>query len=284
MNDEMRDKDVEAARVAISIEPHIARNHYHLGNLLTIAGQLKDAEAAQLNAIELDHSRPEYHTALSRVLHRLGRRADAIEAARKAAEIGQDNALYHRNLGKMFADAGQIDEARRAQQRAVELGCETLGFCNERDDNGFRIFGPSHTINLPILDPKTLTILRIVLAWFGSQWWADEFKRLLLNDDRQSEGELLWPLGKALPAIQQQTRLKPHAKQPKSGRIMRSITATWAKCSLTPDKLTKPGGLNKGLWNWDAKHWGSATSATIMGFGFLAPPILSICPFWIPKL
>jgi Flp pilus assembly protein TadD len=97
----------------------IAQNN--LGGILMERGQLDEAEAYFLRAIEIEPSYPEAYDNLGILLDRRGRIDEAIERYRQALRLDPRYSYSHNNLGIGLAEQGRLDDAMASFREAIRL-------------------------------------------------------------------------------------------------------------------------------------------------------------------
>ncbi len=115
-------KEAEASqRKAIELNPNFADAHSNLGNILTDLGKLEDAEVSQRKAIELNPNFANAYYNLGNILRDLGQLEDAEESNRKAIQLRPDFAEAHSSLGSILRDLGKLEEAKNEWMKAIKL-------------------------------------------------------------------------------------------------------------------------------------------------------------------
>lgn len=118
---------VEAQRALAQERPFDSAVLNDLGNLLTLSGELGEAEAAYRRAIEAEPDKATAHFNLALLLHRIGDRAGALAELDRVVEILPDNAWAHYQRGVLLQAAGRRQQAVEAYARALSLD-PGLGF------------------------------------------------------------------------------------------------------------------------------------------------------------
>lgn len=103
---------LEAQRRLVADHPTAAA-YNDLGNLLVLAGEEEEAEAAYAQAVELDPDTAAYHYNFALLLQQVDRPGDALEHLRAVVEIDPSNAWATYQVGA-------IHEARDRRSEAIE--------------------------------------------------------------------------------------------------------------------------------------------------------------------
>ena len=112
---------VERFRIAVALQPGLARVHRGLGHALQIQGDLDAAVESFRRALTLDPGLAEVHLQLGDVLRQRGRFDEALDCCLNAVELEPGLAQTHNNLGNAYADLGRAGEAIAAYRKALEL-------------------------------------------------------------------------------------------------------------------------------------------------------------------
>ncbi len=124
-------KEIERCIRALSKNPNDAVAHYHLGNALTKAGRLPEAEGDYIQALNLMPNYPEAHNGLGKLLMQRNRANEAIEHFKKALRLKPDYTEARKSLEIALANAGVIAEPENAnstesdQDSPVKIAKET---------------------------------------------------------------------------------------------------------------------------------------------------------------
>lgn len=118
---------IEAQRKLAAERPDDPTVQNDLGNLLQLAKQSQEAEAAYRRAIELDATRASFHFNLGLVLEKRGDHRDAMKQYKTAVDLEPRHAWAHYQIGALLEKAGRKDAAIRSYARAFALDPQ-LGF------------------------------------------------------------------------------------------------------------------------------------------------------------
>ncbi len=118
---------IEAQQKLAAERPDDPTVQNDLGNLLQLAKQSEEAEAAYRRAIELDNKRASFHFNLGLVLEKRGERRDAMKQYKSAAELDPRHAWAHYQIGALLEKSGRKEAAIRSYARAFALDPQ-LGF------------------------------------------------------------------------------------------------------------------------------------------------------------
>jgi Tetratricopeptide repeat len=112
---------LEAQRQRAAERPDDPGVYNDLGNLLALAGDAANAEAAYRRAVELapDRAAPRYNLAL--LLQQRGDRREALKQYRTVVELDPAHAWAHYQIGSLYEAAGDEEKAIRAYARAFSL-------------------------------------------------------------------------------------------------------------------------------------------------------------------
>jgi Flp pilus assembly protein TadD len=114
-----RTGDAERAlREAISLAPHEAAAHLHLGNSLRERGAAAEAEAEYRKAIAADPGEAHAHYDLGLLLAENGRAAEAADEFRRVVALEPEESDGWRELGAALDSLGRKGEAEEARGRA----------------------------------------------------------------------------------------------------------------------------------------------------------------------
>jgi tetratricopeptide (TPR) repeat protein len=106
---------------ALALRPRSAAVYYNMGIILTIQGELAEAEAAFKEAIRLNPALHQAHTNLGVVLRAQGRLVEAVVAYKQAIRLNPNHHLAYTNLGVALQVQGKLAEAVIAFQKAIHL-------------------------------------------------------------------------------------------------------------------------------------------------------------------
>jgi tetratricopeptide (TPR) repeat protein len=106
---------------AIALDPGFAPAHITRGVLARRAGQLAQAEAAFLQALESDEGSASALFNLVSLQRQRGRREEMIHYGRRLAALDPDDPYLLWTLGRLQRDLGEPELARESFARAVEL-------------------------------------------------------------------------------------------------------------------------------------------------------------------
>lgn len=110
------------AQRALALEqPEDARVFNDLGNLLVLAGELDQAEAAYTRALELDPQKVSTRFNLGLLLQQTGRFRDALEQYRSVLDIDAYHAWSYYQMGSLFDSWREDDLAVRYYAQAFSL-------------------------------------------------------------------------------------------------------------------------------------------------------------------
>lgn len=110
------------AQRALALEqPEDARVFNDLGNLLVLAGELEQAEAAYSRALELDPQKVSTRFNLALLLQEVGRYRDALEQYREVLAIEPYHAWSYYQMGTLFDHWREDDLAVKYYSRAFSL-------------------------------------------------------------------------------------------------------------------------------------------------------------------
>lgn len=98
-----------------------AHEIYNEAEKLKEAGQLEEAAAKFLAALEADPSYALAHSALAVVYGKLGRHEEAIKHGLKVCELEPDDPFSYTALSVTYVRAGRIPEAEDAKARAAQV-------------------------------------------------------------------------------------------------------------------------------------------------------------------
>lgn len=112
---------LDAQRALAAERPDDAGVHNDLGNLLTMAGDAADAEAAYRRAVELAPERPAARYNLALLLQQRGDRKEALKQYRSVVDLDPGHAWAHYQIGSLYEAAGDEGKAIRAYGRAFAL-------------------------------------------------------------------------------------------------------------------------------------------------------------------
>lgn len=118
---------IEAQKKLAAERPDDPTVQNDLGNLLQLAKQPEEAEAAYRRAIELEPSRASFHFNLGLVLEKRGDRRDAMKRYKTAVELDPRHAWAHYQIGALLEKSGRKEAAIRSYARAFALDPQ-LGF------------------------------------------------------------------------------------------------------------------------------------------------------------
>ena len=111
--DERTWKQAEAAYLqAIEIDPRLANAHTNLGNLRYRRGRTEEARALYCKALEVDPHQPEAHYNLGFLAFEAGQAAEAVPLFRKALEYDASFSDAHFNLAMALEETGESSPAR----------------------------------------------------------------------------------------------------------------------------------------------------------------------------
>ncbi len=113
--------DIAVRDYLVQLTPGVANSHDDLGVSLTRAGELEQAIAAHLQAIETDAGYARAHTHLGIAYSLKGDRERAIAAHLQAIEVDAEMPQAHYNLGVDYFGLERLPEARAAFARAIAL-------------------------------------------------------------------------------------------------------------------------------------------------------------------
>jgi tetratricopeptide (TPR) repeat protein len=114
-------KAIDAQRSLVAEHPQDAADYNDLGNLLVLAGQTADAEAAYRKAIELAPDTTPAHFNLGLLLEQRGAAKEALKELRKAVQIKPDNAWACYQIGTLYEARGEDAQAVAWYSRAFAL-------------------------------------------------------------------------------------------------------------------------------------------------------------------
>jgi hypothetical protein len=114
-------KALEAQKRKAAEQPRDASVFNDLGNLLLLAGQADQAEAAYRHAVDLDQHRPSAQFNLALLLQQQGRVAEARQLYEKVAELEPRHAWAHYQLGVLAERRGDKSRAVREYAQAFRL-------------------------------------------------------------------------------------------------------------------------------------------------------------------
>lgn len=104
--------------------------HNHLGAVLYVRGDWKEAMGHFLRATQLNPENPESHNNYGLTLSMAGQMDQAIEQYKLAVRIKDDSAM-ETNLANAYQQTGQTDLAIKAYNHAIELNPENASaYCN----------------------------------------------------------------------------------------------------------------------------------------------------------
>ena len=106
---------------ALKLDPHNAKAHNNLANLLKAAGDFTGAASHYDAAIREDPLYAEAHDNLANLMAQLGRADNAVRQYREAIRLKPDLAEPHNNLAAALAALGNIDAAIEEYGEAVRL-------------------------------------------------------------------------------------------------------------------------------------------------------------------
>jgi len=111
--DERTWKQAEAAYLqAIDIDPRLANAHTNLGNLRYRRGRTEEARVLYRKALEVDPNQPEAHYNLGFLAFEAGDAAEAVPLFRKALEYDASFSDAHFNLAMALEEIGHTSPAR----------------------------------------------------------------------------------------------------------------------------------------------------------------------------
>jgi Flp pilus assembly protein TadD len=108
-------------RVAVALDPDLARGWINLGVALRRTGDAGGAEAAYRKALELDPEAVSAYENLASLLRLRGRPQEAEELVALTGKLGSRNPYNLLNLGDLSLAHGRLDEAHRFYRRALRL-------------------------------------------------------------------------------------------------------------------------------------------------------------------
>ncbi|MBI2265556.1 MAG: tetratricopeptide repeat protein [Armatimonadetes bacterium] len=115
------EEELALVRNWVELERDSKEAHCCLGDVLTIRGDLFDAERAYREAIRLEPDYAEAYNNLGVVFAQWDKKSDAEESFRKAIKLKPDYAEAHRNLGHLLKSLGDESGAEQEYREAVRL-------------------------------------------------------------------------------------------------------------------------------------------------------------------
>lgn len=112
---------LERQRAVVAANPDDAGAHNDLGNLLLLAGNEAEAEAAYRKAVELAPKAPTGHYNLGLLLQRKGKTVAAFKEFRKVVDLDPRHAWGHYQIGTAYLRWGVESLALRAFTRALAI-------------------------------------------------------------------------------------------------------------------------------------------------------------------
>jgi tetratricopeptide (TPR) repeat protein len=112
---------IQAADVAVQLDPTNYVTHVALGAALTYGGRYEDAIKSYLEAIELSPEEGSSYSAMADALDQLGRLDEAVAALRKAVELAPESAPIRNHLGQIFARQGFHGMAEKEYRESIRL-------------------------------------------------------------------------------------------------------------------------------------------------------------------
>jgi tetratricopeptide (TPR) repeat protein len=105
-----------------TLNPADASAHYNLGLIYQQRGQLEEAKASFIRAIEIDAEETDAHYQLGRIAREEGRLPEAINHFDAVVSRNPEHSLSEawREIGWTYFQAGQYDDARTAFERFIE--------------------------------------------------------------------------------------------------------------------------------------------------------------------
>lgn len=105
-----------------TLNPADASAHYNLGLIYQQRGQLEEAKASFMRAIEIDAEETDAHYQLGRIAREEGRLGEAINHFDAVVRRNPEHSLSEawREIGWTYFQAGQYDDARTAFERFIE--------------------------------------------------------------------------------------------------------------------------------------------------------------------
>jgi predicted O-linked N-acetylglucosamine transferase (SPINDLY family) len=125
-----RDQSLDILRTATVSGNAPAETWFNFGNLLAELGQLAEAEAAYLKALDREPGLYRAATNLARLLVKLGRTDEAIDLHRRAIAIAPNNAPSLRLLARLLYDRGALEEAESCYHRAHDADPKNVDALN----------------------------------------------------------------------------------------------------------------------------------------------------------
>jgi DNA-binding transcriptional MerR regulator len=111
--DERTWKQAEAAYLqAVEIDPRLANAHTNLGNLRYRRGRTEEARALYTKALQVDPHQPEAHYNLGFLAFEAGNASEAVPLFRKALEYDASFSDAHFNLAMALEETGETSPAR----------------------------------------------------------------------------------------------------------------------------------------------------------------------------
>lgn len=115
------DQALETQKALAAAEPRNPEVLNDLGNLLALAGENEEAEAAYRRALELEPGNAKTRYNLALILQEEGLRKEAIAEFRQVIEIAPDDAWAHYQLGRCYEESRRRSLAIQEYARAFEL-------------------------------------------------------------------------------------------------------------------------------------------------------------------
>ncbi len=115
------DPAAEHFRIALGINPHYAKGHFYLGNVLRAQGKLEEAAARYREAVRQNPSYAEALTNLGLTYIDLGKASAAAEVLAEAVRVRPDYAKARFNLGDLLLEQGRLAEAAAQYREGVKL-------------------------------------------------------------------------------------------------------------------------------------------------------------------
>jgi hypothetical protein len=106
--------------IVLNERPNSWQAHNHLGAVLYMRGDWKEAYPHFLKAVELNPNNPECHNNLGLALSMQGKNDEAIQQYEMAVKIKDDSAM-ETNLANVYEQVKRYDDAIKAYQHALTL-------------------------------------------------------------------------------------------------------------------------------------------------------------------
>src|SRR6267378_1768266 len=107
-------------RLAVQIDPHYARGHTNLGNILNDMGRMDEATACYRRALEVDPTYARTHLDLANMLRNAGRMDEALEHYRQYHAVDPTDPYVAHLLRADLVRQGRGEELRREWKKALE--------------------------------------------------------------------------------------------------------------------------------------------------------------------